>query len=170
MSVFDLDKSLESAQARLGKDVPKARKRRSDAGGTRLAAPVASELCRLLGGTDRPAIREVERQLRAFCKERNLRSPARATVYRFMTEIPVHEYRVADLPDAVRAALYNLDPRSRVPGHQLVFYAFNYGDARAMSFASALPWLDLYQAARMRGWRPMSLGPLCAAIRQRGIE
>jgi hypothetical protein len=168
MSFLDLDKSLKKAEERLGV-APRTRKRRADAGGTRLPAPVVSELRRLLGGKERPRMREVGRELATFCEARGWPRPARATLYRFMAEVPIHEYHAAELPAWVRASLYNLEGDARVPGHQLVFYAFNYGDARAMSFAAALPWVDLYQAARMRGWRAMSLGPLRAAMRRRKI-
>jgi hypothetical protein len=169
MSIVDLDKALKSAEARLG-TVPRTRKRRADAGVTRLPEPAVSELRRLLGGQERPSMRDVGRELGVFCQARGLRPPARATLYRFMAEVPMHHYRVAGLPPWVGASLYNLDADARVPGHQLVFYAFNYGDARAMSFAAALPWVDLYQAARIRGWRAMSLGPLRAAMRKRKIR
>jgi hypothetical protein len=167
MSIFDLDKSIESAESRLtGRRGP----RRADAGASRLAAPVLEEVQRLLGGSERPPMRSIMASLRRFCTERGLRVPSRATLYRFMADVPIHEYVAADLPVAVQASLYNLGPDARIPGHQLAFYAFNYGDARAMSFAAGLPWLDLYQAARMRGWRAMSLGPLRAAMRRRRIE
>jgi hypothetical protein len=69
----------------------------------------------------------------------------------------------------VQGALYNLGPTGQVPGHQLVFHAFQHGDTRAMSFAAGLPWLDLYQAQRMRGWRARSRGLLDAVMRRRGI-
>ena len=78
-------------------------------------------------------------------------------------------YSVPELPVHVRDALYNLDLEGTVPGHQLAFYAFQYGDTRAMSFAAGLPWLDLYQADRMRGWRPRSHGLLRAVLAHRAI-
>ena len=81
-----------------------------------------------------------------------------------------HTYRIPDLPSHVRDALYNLDPEGSVLGHQLVFYALQYGTLRAVSYAAGLPWLDLYQAARLRGWRPQSRGLLDAALLVRGIE
>jgi hypothetical protein len=56
-----------------------------------------------------------------------------------------------------------------VPGHQLAFYCFNYGSLGAISYAAGLPWLDLYQARRMRGWRPRSFGLLLAVMRRRGL-
>ncbi len=170
MTAFDLDKSLKSMEDRLAsRGGRRTRKRRADAGEMRLAVPVVVELRRLLGGQERPSVRAVERQVRSLCEREGLPAPARATVYRFMAGVSVHDYRVADLPAWVQAALYNLDRDARVPGRQLVFYAFNYGDARAMSYAAGLPWIDLYQAARMRGWRPMSRGPLRAAMLRRRI-
>ncbi len=72
------------------------------------------------------------------------------------------------LPANVQAALYNLDASATVPGRQLVFHVFTYGDTRALGFAATLPWLDLYQAARMRGWRRKSLALLRAVITRRG--
>jgi hypothetical protein len=76
---------------------------------------------------------------------------------------------VSDLPEPVREALYNLDATSLVPGPQLAFYCFNYGDLAAVSFAAGLPWLDLYRALRMPGYRPKSRGLLEAVARVRGI-
>ena len=57
-----------------------------------------------------------------------------------------------------------------VPGHQLAFYCFNYGTSDVMSFAAGLPWLDLYQAAHLRGWWPRSRGLLDASLRARRIS
>jgi hypothetical protein len=114
-------------------------------------------------------VRSVLRDLDAFCQSSGHRTPARATVYKFLARCDGHIYLAADLPEAVRRALYNLAPDAEVPGHQLAFYCFNYGGLEAISFASGLPWLDLYQAARVRGWRPKSLGLLKAAMRVRGI-
>ena len=76
---------------------------------------------------------------------------------------------MATLPTPVVEALYNIAPDWRVPGHQLAFYCFNYGSLGAISFAAGLPWLDLYQARRMRGWRPRSFGLLSAVMRRRGL-
>jgi hypothetical protein len=67
-------------------------------------------------------------------------------------------------------ALYNLSPADRIPGHQLAFYCFNYGSLAAISYAAGLPWLDLYQARFLRGWRPRSAGLLEAVMRARGIR
>jgi len=83
--------------------------------------------------------------------------------------VPGPTWRVGDLPPAVRAALYNLAPESRVPGHQLAFSCFNYGDGRALSFAAGLPWLALYQALRLPGYRPKSRGLIEAVAHVRRI-
>ena len=114
-------------------------------------------------------MRVVQQELAGACRKWHLRPPSRATIYRFMDQCPPRQYRVAELPPAVQRCLYNLDPEGTVPGQQLVFYAFNYGDTSAMSFAAGQPWLDLYQADRMRGWRPRSHGLLRAAMRRRGM-
>jgi len=73
------------------------------------------------------------------------------------------------LPPAVRAALYNLDDDAMVPAAQLAFYCFNYGNLGAMSYAAGMPWLALFQAKRMRGWRFSSKGVLDAVMRVRGV-
>ncbi|HEV8240093.1 MAG TPA: hypothetical protein VGS57_12050 [Thermoanaerobaculia bacterium] len=86
-----------------------------------------------------------------------------------MATTPAGSYSIAGLPAAVRATLYNLSDTGEVPGHQLAFYCFNYGGLEAMSFAAGLPWLALYQAARMRGWRPRSRGLLAAVLDAREI-
>lgn len=108
-------------------------------------------------------------QLRSKCASRGLNAPSRATAYKLLTSLPVPTYRVADLPDAVQSALYNLQPDSLVPAHQLAFYCVNYGDLEAVSFAAGLPWLAIYQALRMRGHRPRSRGLLEAVARARRI-
>jgi len=81
----------------------------------------------------------------------------------------VPAYRWADLPAAVQRSLHNLDEDTWVPARQVVFAAFNYGDVHAISFASGLPWLALYQADRVRGWRPKSHALLRAVMTGRGI-
>jgi hypothetical protein len=103
------------------------------------------------------------------CRNEGLHPPSRATVYKLLGILPTPSYLVADLPPAVRSALYNLEPESRVPGHQVAFYCFNYGDLGAVSFAAGLPWLALYQARRLPGYRAKSRGLLHAVIRARGI-
>jgi len=103
------------------------------------------------------------------CRKRGLAPPSRATVYKLMARLPCSTRRVADLPVPVRAALYNLSAESEVPGHQVAFYCFNHGDARAVSFAAGLPWLAIYQALRLPGYRKKSRGLAEAVARARGI-
>jgi len=167
---FDLRRSLDEAERRFGGGrVSSARRRRSDAGRSRLPEPVATALAAMLRGYERPPMHALQSELETICRRLGERMPARATIYRFMAHCPPSRHRIAELPEAVRQALYNLDADGEVPGHQLAYYAFNYGDARAMSFAAGLPWLDLYQAAQLRGWRPRSFGVLQAVMRRRGI-
>lgn len=167
MSAFDLDQALEQARARLAR--ARTRRRRSDAGRLRLPRPVVARLRLLLLGQERPKLAAVLRVLAARCRRDGLRTPARATLYNALGRIAGHRYPIPDLPAHVRLALYNLSDDGAVPGHQLAFYCFNYGDLAAASFAAGLPWLDLYQAARLRGWRPRSRGLLEAALAARGI-
>jgi len=86
-----------------------------------------------------------------------------------MAREPGASYDLSHLPTPVRSSCYNLEPGSVIPGHQLVFYAFNYGGTRAISYAAGLPWLVLYKAARLPGWRPKSRGLLRAVMRVRRI-
>jgi len=104
-----------------------------------------------------------------LCRRTRIRPPSRATVYKLLDTLPTPSYRVRDLPRPVREALYNLDAESEVPGHQLAFYCFNYGDLAAVSFASGLPWLALRQAMRLPGWRARSRGLAEAAACARGL-
>jgi len=112
----------------------------------------------------------LQRQLVAACTSSGIKPPARASLYNTLARIEGHRYRMADLPGYVVQALYNLAPTGEVPGHQLAFYCFNYGSMPAISYAAGLPWLDLYQAMRGRGWRPRSRGLLAAVMRARGIR
>lgn len=109
-------------------------------------------------------------ELEQACKRNGLRMPSRATVYKQMRTLVCSTYQKSALPPPVRHALYNVAEDADVPGHLVVFYCFNYGDSAAMSFAAGLPWLALYQAARMRGFRARSRGLLGATIRTRGIR
>jgi hypothetical protein len=99
------------------------------------------------------------------CKSAGLEPPSRATVYKIMATTAGPRYRIVELPRAVREALYNLEDGSVVPGRQVAFYCFNYGDLEAMSFAAGLPWLALFQAGRLPGYRRKSRGLLQAAMR-----
>lgn len=103
------------------------------------------------------------------CRRERVRPPSRATVYKLLDTLPTPRYQIRGLPRPVREALYNLGPEGFVPGHQLAFYCFNYGELAAMSFASGLPWLALRQALRLPGWRARSRGLLEAVACARGI-
>lgn len=118
---------------------------------------------------DRPRFQSLDAAVSRYCEARGLSRPSKATLYHYLAIAPVPTYRRRDLPPAVQAALYNLDDDSPVPARQVVFAAFNYGDVKAISFASGLPWLALYQADRVRGWRPKSHALLRAVMKGRGI-
>jgi len=111
----------------------------------------------------------LQRRVSTVCAAAGLRTPSRASLYSALATVDGHSYAIESLPPDVMAVLYNLAPTGSVPGHQLAFYCFNYGSLAAASYAAGLPWLDLYQARRLRGWRPRSRGLLEAAIRVRGI-
>jgi hypothetical protein len=164
MSAFDLQRAQQRAEARLART--SLRPRRSDAGRSRLSPRVQRLLAALLRGQDKPPMKRVLAELARRSTEP---APSRATVYQFMTRLPTPTRRVAELPASVQHALYNLNADALVPEAQIAFYCFNYGDVGAFSFAASLPWLALYQAVRMRGWRPRSRGPLLAVMRARGI-
>lgn len=103
-------------------------------------------------------MRTLMRDIQVFCNAHALSIPSRATLYKLLPGLPVPAYRAGDLPQSVQDALYNQDPDTLVPGHQVAFYCFNYGNSRAVSFAAGLPWLALYQAVRLPGYRKKSLG------------
>lgn len=167
MSGFDLTTSVARAESRIG--ARRRRGRRFDAGKRRIAPAALRELRLLLLGQERPRIAEVLCRVQQSCRNAGVRPPSRAPVYDILARGEGHTYRIEGLPPAVRTALYNLDPKGSVPGHQLVLHCFNYGTLEAVSFAAGLPWLDLYQADRVAGWRPRSKGLLRAVLRARGI-
>ncbi len=170
MSVFNLDKSMDRARERMG--LPgrvSTRKPRSDRGVSRLDPRVLKWLTVELSGQDRPSISEMRERLARRCRSAEIRPPARATVYKLIDSLPTPRYRVNELPASVQSALYNFEPGSEVPGHQLAFYCFNYGDLRAMSFAAGLPWLAIHQALRLPGYRPKCRGLIEAVARTRRI-
>ena len=111
----------------------------------------------------------LQRLVSERCVSAGLKPPVRASLYNALARLDGHVYSVATLPLPVVEALYNIAPVGHVPGHQLAFYCFNYGSLGAISYAAGLPWLDLYQARRMRGWRPRSFGLLLAVMRRRGL-
>ena len=168
MTMFDLRASLERARARLGDDPP-SRRPRSDKGRSRLDPRVRDTLDELLLGQERPSVREIQAAVGEHCGTLGLRPPARATIYHAMDRAVPRSYDIARLPVAARESLYNLDATGSVPGHQLAFYCLNYGGLAAASFAAGLPWLALYQAARLPGWRRRSRGVLDAILLVRRI-
>ncbi len=108
-------------------------------------------------------------EVACFCRKSGLRPPSRATIYAALQKIEGHHYAWQELPAPVQAALYNLDTDSVVPGWQVVFACFHHGALDAVAFASSLPWLDLYQADRRRGWRPRSHALLRSVLKARAI-
>ena len=149
-----------------------APRRRVDRGRARVSAAVVAEMARLLGGQQRPRFSHAHRELVAFCQRRALPEPSRATLYNAVGYVPVPVLRWSSLPLAVRRSLYNLEPSSvdaTIAGDSVAFYAFNYGEPRAMSFASGLPWLCLARAERRPGWRLKSRALLRAVMRSRKI-
>jgi len=117
----------------------------------------------------RPAMAAIQRRVAAACDRAGLKTPSRASLYNALSMIDGHVYSVASLPPDVVAALYNLDSTGVIPGRQLAFYCFNYGGLSAITFAAGMPWLDLHQASRLRGWRSRSRGLLQAVMRVRGL-
>ncbi len=134
-----------------------------------MAAEAVTFLRKRLLADERPHFPSLIGELKRFCDDNQLRCPSRASVYKLLDRIDGHAYRMSELPPAVRAALYNLGADAIAPGHQVAFYCFNYGDLSAASFAAGMPWLDLHQAAGLRGWRSKSRGLLEAVCRVRRI-
>jgi len=167
-SLFNVENAVNSAFNRIG-DGKRLRKVRTDSGGSRMTAPVRAFLEKELSGFERPSMQELLQRLALFCRKNSQTAPSRITVYRFIEKVAAPRYQIADLPGDVREALYNLDTGGEVPGGQLVFYCFNYGSIRAISFASGLPWICLYQADRMSGHRPQARSLLEAIMKTRGI-
>lgn len=170
MCAFDLASSFGRAQRRLGatRGTPK-RRVRSDRGLSRLDPGVLELVRRVFSTQERPGMSAALAEVVERCRKASLRPPSRATVYKLLETLPSGRWRVSELPQSVRDALYNLNETSAVPGHQLAFYSFNYGDLAAVSFASGLPWLALHQALRLPGFRPKARGLLEAAVAARGI-
>lgn len=168
MESSDLERSFAAARARLeAKPLARRRRQRSDAGRPRIDAKARALLSELLSVAQRPHMHEVLALLKQRCRAERVPCPSRAASYNVLPHLDTPMYRVADLPDHVGAALYNLDDATRVSGAQLAFYLMNHGDTRALSFAAAMPWLCLYQAERMRGFRPKSHALLRALLRAR---
>ena len=168
MSAFSLEDSLERAQRRLGR----ATRRRSDRGTSRFPQEVDRWLTTLLHGREKPRFTQVHRELRELCDASGLPTPTRSSLYNAVRRVRVPEVRWDALPETVQTSLYNLepnDPGDLIPGDQVVFHAFNYGEPRALSFASAMPWLCLVRADTRRGWRPKSHALLRSVMRYRGL-
>jgi hypothetical protein len=113
-------------------------------------------------------VTRVHSALERFCAHRRLGAPSRATVYNAMGRLDSPSYASDALPLEVRRALHNVAP-GPVPGHQIVFAAFNQGEPRALSFAAGMPWICLHRAAHVPGFRPKSLALLHAVMAYRGI-
>lgn len=170
MCAFDLKKSIDEAERRFGSgaasDVPR---RRRDAGVSRLHPELLALIESLLLQTERTPVNGLIESAAVFCKARGLRVPSRTTIYGLIDALELPRVSMADLPPAAQRALYNLEPQSAVPGSQVAFACFNYGGLEAMCYAAGLPWLFLYRASKMRGWRPKSRNLLVAAMRARHI-
>jgi len=168
MSAFNFDETMERVQRR----ATTRRKPRRDRGSSRLHPQVEAWLCGLLSVREKPSFSVVQRELRAKCEAEELPGPTRTSIYNAARRVPVPSLRWDELPEAVTTSLYNLAPDDAddtIPGDQVVFYAFNYGAPRALSYASGLPWICLARANARRGWRPKSHSLLRAVMRFRGI-
>lgn len=171
MVPFDLAASLRRAEQRVGSpEREPARRPRSDRGRSRLDPRALAAVTEVFSGHDRPSMSEALAEIARRCRRERVRPPSRATVYKLLDTLPTRSYRFRQLPPAVRDALYNLAPGSEVPGHQVAFYGFNYGDVAAVSWVSGLPWLAIHQALRLPGWRARSLGLAEAVAHARGIR
>ena len=166
--MFNIAEAQRQARLRLGRT--SIRRRRADAGRSRLDPVVLEELRLAALGQDPPSIADLLGRISNTCSVLGVRPPARASLYNSFSRIEGHSYSIALLPDDVVATLYNLAPAGAVPGHQLAFHCFNYGSVPAISYAASLPWLDLYQARRLRGWRPRSRGLLLGVMRARRVR
>ncbi|MEW6366573.1 MAG: hypothetical protein AB1714_18245 [Acidobacteriota bacterium] len=169
--MFDLEKAARRAEQWIGRAAERSERRRClrrDRGIPR--SPKAMEILgETVTGHERPGMPDLLEEVARRCRERGVACPSRASVYAALPRLAGHLYRPSDLPPAVQEALYNLAPDVPVPGRQVAFYCFNYGSVPAVCFAAGLPWLDLYQAAYMRGFRPKSRGLLEAVCRVRRI-
>lgn len=169
MSMFDLQSSMDRAETRLKSAPSHGRRPRSDRGASRLDGRILRWLTSATSGHDRPNMTAVIADVTAQCRREGVKPPSRATAYKLLATLPTATFRQETLPASVRDALYNLTGDSVVPAHQVAFYCFNYGDLAAVSFAAGLPWLALYQAGRMSGYRARSRGLLEAVMRARGV-
>ena len=171
MGAFDLAASVRRAEQRGGAPQREpVRRPRSDRGRPRLDPRALAAVAEVLSGHDRPRMSRSLAEIGRLCRCERVRPPSRATVYKLLDTLPTRTYRFRDLPPAVQDALYNLAPGSEVPGHQVAFYCFNYGDLAAASWAAGLPWLALHQALKLPGWRARSRGLADAVAHARGIR
>jgi hypothetical protein len=167
MSSFDLEESFEKARSRF-KGRPRAR--RADRGRFRVEPGVLRCVARALDGQDKPSTRDLMKDVTKRCRKRGLQAPSRATVYKLMSRLPARTYRVGDLPAVVQKSLYNLRPESEVPGHQLAFCCFNYGQLRGRpSLAVPLPgrqdaWVHHEEPRTARGRAPCEGYPGCKSV------
>ena len=159
MSAFDLDSATWE----------RAEQRFADKRSVRVDPQVLALLRSALAEQEKPSMMRVWRDVGRHCKRLGLRAPSRATIYNLLPLIDGHAYALTDLPKAMRDALYNLPEATSVPGRQVAFYGINYGSFHAVQFVAGMPWLDLYQAGRMAGYRPKSRGLLDAILHVRGI-
>lgn len=143
-----------------------SRKRRTDAGHSRFPAAVEALVQELLSKENRPSVASAHAELRK--RFRGTKVPCRASIYNAFSRAIPPCFDKRSLPLSVQNALHNVRDGD-VPGQQVAFAAFNYGDERALSFAAGLPWSCLYQASRMRGFRPKSFALLRAVMAHRGI-
>lgn len=111
----------------------------------------------------------VHREIAALCGRLGIAVPSRSTLYNAIERATPPAFHRDELPEHVRRTLHNVAP-GPIPGHQIVFAAFNYGDTRALSWAAGMPWLCLHHAYRTSGWRPKSRALLRAVMSIRGIH
>ena len=170
MGTFDLAESLRRAEQRVGSPTRSpARRPRADRGRPRIDARALVAVAEVFSAFDRPGMAEALAEIAKRCRRERVRPPSRATVYKLLDTLPTRSYSFRDLPPPVQDALYNLGPGSEVPGHQVAFHCFNYGDTAAMSYASGLPWLAIRQALNLPGWRARSRGLAEAVAQTRGV-
>lgn len=172
MSSFDLAASIERGRRRLGEHrSPRSpRRQRSDAGRFRLHPDIEQALRLRLLSQECPNLSAVLREMEALANRIGEKPLSRATLYNYLGRAPANAWCLDELPPDVVATLHNVDPDQPVPGHHVALRAFQDGSLCAVSWAAGMPWWDLWQARRRRGWRPRSKGLLDAVCRTRGIR
>jgi hypothetical protein len=164
---FDFEASLARAERRFGERSSRAP--RADRGVARLDPRVEALVGPRLLGYERPDFKALHAELVRQCRAIGVRPPARSSLYGIAERYHGHSYPIATLPSWVAELLHNVDPAHAIVGKHLVFACLNYGDTRAMSYAAGLPWLDLHQARKLRGYRLKSRGVLDAICQARDI-